>query len=143
MIPLAISYNADAVKDYVMKSIPDTVGNNLHSDIGSGVKAGVYWSGIGVAAYLFISQTLGLANQHDVQKNIKKLLNKFAQIKERLTTVEKRLDTAVNSSETIMKKQNDQNAALEKSNEEMNDIIGDIAKIFKETSVNKSRSMLR
>lgn len=134
LIPLAISYNADAVKDYVMKSIPDTVGNNLHSDIGSGVKAGVYWSGIGVAAYLFISQTLGLANQHDVQKNIKKLLNKFAQIKERLTTVEKRLDTAVNSSETIIKKQNDQNAALEKSNEEMNDIIGDIAKIFKETS---------
>ena len=41
--PLVGAYNADAIKNYAMSYVPLKPGSHLHSDLGNGLKATIYW----------------------------------------------------------------------------------------------------
>lgn len=85
LAPLAVTYHAQTIKDMAMAYVPEAIGANLKSDMGTCLKNGLYWGGIGAAAYLFATNPLGLATQKYLQKRITKLVNTIKNTCQRIT----------------------------------------------------------
>lgn len=110
--PLASAYNADVIKNYAMSYAPLTPGSNLHSDVGTALKATMYWGSLGAAAYLFTTEMLGVANQGYLRRKINRLLEKCTDISEGLKLLMGRVDTAQTKADELKTGQLEQNTAL-------------------------------
>ena len=132
--PLAVSYNADTAKNCVMAYVPDTVGKNLHSDIGTGVKAGIYWGSIGVAAYLFATETVGLANQGHLKKKVQKLYDQYAQIRFHLNGVEQKINAVKSTTKVVRVAQAEQIEALIQYSDNFDSAMSRIMTVLKKVS---------
>lgn len=110
--PLVSAYNADALKNQVMKYIPLNPGSNLHADVGSVVKATIYGGSLGLAAYLLATESFDLANQGYVRQYINRLIQTCSEISNRLSRLTARISNAQNTATEIRDAQIKQNTAL-------------------------------
>ena len=135
MAPLATAYNADTVKNYAMSYVSPSIGANLHSDLGSGVKAGIYWGSIGLATYLFATESIGLANQGYVKKQIDKLLKTCSQIGGRISQLTTRMNNTQSSANQIRTTQTEQAKALNEFADKTTLTMADIATLLQKASL--------
>ncbi len=139
LAPLATAYNADSIKNLAMNYVPFS-GSNLHSDIGAGVKATIYYGSLGTAVYLLATETFQLANQGYVKKHIDKLLATCTDIQARLATLTGRIDTVQSKATALHKGQIKQNAALEEHMQKTATLTKESAELVKSISVAHTKS---
>lgn len=119
LAPLAVTYNADTIKNHITASAFSGDGrSNIQSDIGTGIKAGLYWGGVGLASYLFLTQTLDVPTQGYVKSKIDKLVRLCTQVKDRLTNLQSRAATLAQESENVRNAQVEQEKQLNEFTQE-------------------------
>jgi hypothetical protein len=113
LAPLAVTYNADSIKNFIMAhALSSDARSNIQSDIGSGIKVGLYCGGLGLASYLFITHTLDVPTQGYVKNKLNKLVSMCYGIKTRLANLQTKAVILAQESERAKNAQLEQDKQL-------------------------------